>query len=265
MRSRLHGLLLRGAATVLPSGLGRVADALGRLSDGFVVTCFEDGRRVRVRLDDGYWIPAAFGRPYEPEVEATLSRFLQAGTRFVDCGANIGWWSAFAAVRVGAENVTAIEPASFAYRQLEANAAMNGRFRTIHAAVWSGEGEVEVAVDTYRHAWASAAEDVRDALYRTGFTTERVPAVTIDGLDFTAGPTVIKLDVEGAELAALEGATRTLSSHDVVVVLEEHGRSRQRLASGFLRSLGFQVEPCDHGPDDRADPSRGYNYVAFRP
>ena len=56
---------------------------------------------------------------YEPETARMLDLVLDADTLFVDCGANIGWWSAIAARRIGAPGrVIAIEASKSVFVRL---------------------------------------------------------------------------------------------------------------------------------------------------
>lgn len=259
-RAALHASTISVANRILPRGLGRFVDAAGWMSSGQIEVPFADGRTIRVSLADGYWVPAAFGRPYEPELADALTDLLDPGATFVDCGANIGWWSAFAAVRIGAENVMAIEASSTVLPLLVKNAQLNGGFKVIEAAVWSQRGQVEFATDPHRHAWSSAQPEVRDTLVESGFHVRSVPAVTLDSLGLSGTPIVIKLDVEGAEIAALQGAMDTLR-RGCVVIFEEHGRNPDAAVARYLRDVGYDVQPLglDGG---RTDAGRGYNFIA---
>lgn len=55
------------------------------------------------------------------------------------------------------------------------------------------------------------------------------------------GPTVVKIDVEGAEVAALRGMTETLRTHRPVVIVEVHsdqeGRVRQELSRAGYKTV----------------------------
>jgi hypothetical protein len=54
-----------------------------------------------------------------------------------------------------------------------------------------------------------------------------------EGAIDAARPVVVKLDVEGVEIAALQGAER-LSRRDAVFICEEHGADREHLVSRHL-------------------------------
>ena len=122
---RLYAWLSRGR------GLQRFAWELGRLAgtDASALVAV-DGVRLRVCLSDGYWVHLLFfaGR-YEPEIEAALVHVMRPRMPFIDCGANIGYWSLQAAVRHHAR-VIAIEPAATSFgRSRREREAKRGRRR----------------------------------------------------------------------------------------------------------------------------------------
>ena len=88
-----------------------------------------------MRLRDGYWTKLLLGQTYEPEFADLLARELVPDVAFLDCGANIGYWSVLASTRWGA-GVVAVEAAGDAYQQLVRNNILNGsRFTPLHGAV----------------------------------------------------------------------------------------------------------------------------------
>src|SRR5438128_1874466 len=82
------------------------------------------GTKLKIGLYDAYWLALLMRDPaYEPETARMLDLVLDADTLFVDCGANIGWWSAIAARRIGAPGrVIAIEASKSVFVRLTENA-----------------------------------------------------------------------------------------------------------------------------------------------
>jgi len=109
----------------------------------------------------------------------------------------------------------------------------------------------------------------------------RVPTTTIDQVTRRywpdERPLLIKLDVEGAESAALAGGTDTLANRDVVLIYEDHGSDPEHTSTRVVREdLGFRVYACtSNGPveigelDDvariKTDTVHGFNFLAFHP
>jgi hypothetical protein len=84
---------------------------------------------------------------------------------------------------------------------------------------------------------------------------------------------VVKLDVEGAEIPAVEGARKTLSERDVVFLFEDHGQDPTCKVSRHLMDMGMVVmSPGRRRPLEireiaalKIDPTRGFNFAACRP
>jgi FkbM family methyltransferase len=254
------------------------------------------GARLKIRLADGYWTRLLIpGYSYEPEIGATLARVLaQPDVFFLDCGANIGYWSVVLSRMLPAGRILAVEASPPNYAQLAENAALNeGKFQTVPAALWERDGEEAVIVShELRHAGSSIVER-RDKISVAGYTGYTVPTVTIDSLcdRYVPDPAaklpaakphaakiVIKLDVEGAEIPALHGARKVFAERQALLLYEEHGQDAECRVSAFvLNELGFTVFHC--GQDARCtpmrsledirrlkvDPHTGYNFVACAP
>jgi len=93
---------------------------------------------------------------------------------------------------------------------------------------------------------------------------------TLDEFGPFAGPTLLKLDVEGYEGKVLKGATRTLQSVDVIISeVSVARRTETELSLGaylsLLESLGFSVvNIAEISPFDRGGPIAYMDLVFVR-
>ena len=270
--ARLHLSMLRVAAAIARrfgiKGLGRFVGLIARATphDDFAVLRLDENARLKVFLRDAYWIaPLLRDHVYESDIGEVLEQVDWDDAAFIDCGANIGYWSAVVASRIRHPGrVVAIEASSAMYEQLHVNARLNGgRFEAVHAAVWHTAGEtVSFATDVDRHSWGSADAEVRSRLMEVGFESQSVPTVTVDGIladRITAQPNlvVVKLDVEGAEVAALQGATLALAGNSLLIY-EDHGRDRASEITKTVLELGMSIY---HGDGMGLRPIEGLNQV----
>lgn len=237
-----------------------------------------EGRQLRVPLNQGLWVYYLFGGiPYEPEVWFLLTRALDEYTLFVDCGANIGYWSVFASSRISdRRQVIAVEASPSTFKVLVANSLCNSdAFTCICGATWSASGVSKVLRVPVGHAPSGSLVET----FPGPTADEDVITVTIDELVSSAPKVpkiVLKLDVEGAEIEALRGARATLAA-ECMVVYEDHGSDLECRNSQFvLDELRMKVYYLH--PDARAvlikslsqirelkvEPWRGYNFVAVR-
>lgn len=248
-----------------------------------VVLKIGDRSRLKVYLRDGYWINLLFsGFEYEPEVAFILSHILREPSAcFLDCGANIGYWSIISSEIISRPGrVWAIEASPTMFKRLFENCELNdSRFECLPFAVWSSDGEIlEIVTHDQRHAGSSVVSR-QEKRKQPGYLCENAQSITLDAIvDRHIPPEleiVLKLDVEGAEIAALQGAERMLSKRKPLVIYEDHGNDSACLVSQYmLDELGMCVFFCDwrlsiHGISTlaevqrtKSDKRRGYNFLA---
>ncbi|HUP25442.1 MAG TPA: FkbM family methyltransferase [Thermoanaerobaculia bacterium] len=191
-------------------------------------------------------------KDFEPETVAVLCRLLRAGDRVVDVGATIGAITCLAASRVGpAGEVWAIEPDPANIAFLGSNIALNElpRVRVVPAAAGASTGTVEL----YQGGTGVTSSLVR----QSGLDSVRVPLVTLDSLRIETPVDLIKIDVEGAELAVLEGARETIRRSPQITLVVEWNPAKL-LAGGldplslpaWLEGAGFEFAMLDGGRGD---------------
>lgn len=186
-----------------------------------------------------YGQPDPNGVP-DPEVEL-VRLLLDQGDTFVDLGANVGLFTLVAAAAVGPEGrVIACEPSSATAAALRRNVAING-------FSWVDVREVAVADSVGSETFFSFPGDgsgmssLAPASAGLG-VTETVPVTTLDALippTEREGVTVVKVDVEGAEVRVLQGGDGILHSRepDLLIEVEPEHLARQGASVGELRAL----------------------------
>ena len=146
---------------------------------------------------------------WNAEEYAALKHQTPAGGTVLDIGANVGCYTLLFAGWVGdTGRVYAFEPAAASRAGLERHLFLNGladRVTVRREAVTDRSGSMPF-LDAGTHG------DNRLLTAATGETTN-VPATSIDEFCEAAAiaPDVIKIDIEGAELAALRGARHTIA------------------------------------------------------
>ena len=164
---------------------------------------------------------------YEPEVCAFLRRVLKPGATFIDCGANVGYFSVQAGALVGKDGrVVAIEANPETYKLLERNLKANNFGTAIQCAVTSRGGEVELFVPGSWDVYSSLrADSVVEGLPNHSYKVkgrkldELVEELALARVD------LIKIDVEGGELDVLNSATKLLARFRPFIVMEYGSRT----------------------------------------
>ena len=180
-----------------------------------------DGRVTVVRMKRGFELELderdplqrhmASEREYEPEVSWIYPYLLRTGDVMIDGGAHIGYLTLLGSSCVGTTgSVHSFEPVAGTHAALAANVARNNatnvRLNRIALGPAAGTLDLELPIDPQGDAilaWgATAIQAGRGAI-------ERVPLTTLDAYADAAklrSIRVLKLDLEGAELGALQGA-----------------------------------------------------------
>ena len=205
--------LTRMAVTYLPPkrrGL-RLADlsekALGR-PRRCVTGVHQTGARVLCDLTDSMQRSIFYTGTYEPTLTALIEAELQPGDVFLDIGANVGHYSLLAAKKLGAAaQVHAIEASRQTADLLRETVRRNqlGGTITVHQVAASDRsGQMVLATPA-----ESASFMGMRYLAPEGGAGEVVEVVRLDEY-LDVAPTVVKVDVEGADLRALIGMERLL-------------------------------------------------------
>lgn len=216
---------------------------------------------------------------FEPGVTNLVGKLLSCGDHFFDVGANIGYFSLLGAAQ-GAV-VHAFEPVPRLAASLSRNVALNKLERQVHivqSALSNRCGSATLYV-------AERADDGSHSLL-AGVEATAIQAITVGTttLDTYLGqknypiPTLIKLDVEGAEALVLDGARRTLEAATAPVWVFETG---DRLANQLGESAssvvtrfwdrGYRVFHVHSKPPFLVEVAKGAlsrelsEYVAIRP
>jgi FkbM family methyltransferase len=214
------------------------------------------------------WVDAMLRGAYEPVFAAALAETVRPGDVCYDLGAHIGYYSLLMARRAGpAGAVHAFEPYAPNAARLREHAARNANPERapIHAhpaaladttgtRALAGAGDGD-AVSTLAHL--DGTRGVIDPAWRArfaNFARRDVAVWRLDDWRAESGappPTVLKVDVEGSELAVLRGARETLAAARPVVLAELHNAGLAAECGAFLGALGYRVEvvACETGGD----------------
>lgn len=216
---------------------------------------------VPLRLDVGEWTTSGFyfaNVLYEPATVRYLAEHLTPGAVFVDVGANSGYFTMIAAGLVGPQgHVVAFEPNPSVRERLERNIERNGfrdRVRVSGCALSDRSAEhaqlfvpahdgFSTLVPTLTHAHeyleGAPAIDVHTRRFDDWIATAELDTVSL-----------MKVDVEGAELQVLAGMAGSLASGRIErLVLETAWASRahqQLVQRGYVPERLESVGPVDN-------------------
>jgi FkbM family methyltransferase len=168
---------------------------------------------------------------YEDRVLTLARKLVPDGGTFLDVGANVGFYTCGVGVDVVRRQgeVFAFEPVSPNRRRLGRNVALNGllgRVTVLPLALGDRRGRLVIRRVPHGGTGNAVGQNVlspwdRAEVDRQGWFTEEVDVVPLDEWSpRLSGCDVVKVDVEGADLLVLRGATATIARFRPVVLAE---------------------------------------------
>lgn len=187
-------------------------------------------------------------REYEPLETDVVRRHVRPGHHILDLGANIGYFTLLCARLVGETGrVTSFEPSPENFELLRKNVAENKYTNTV--LMRKGVSDTTETVRLYQPLRSMghhslAASDAGEPYVE--IETIRLDEFIDDRVDF------IKIDVEGAELKAMQGASGILAANRNIVIMTEYNPvALVRFGTPpedylrFLRDHGFTFQDID--------------------
>ena len=214
---------------------------------------FDDTRLLWIDLRDRYVSLGCLMDAYEPAETEFLRRILHEGDTFLDIGANVGWFTMLASTLVGPGGaIHAFEPRSQIATYLQRSVTLNGLddLVTVHPIGLSNESGAEALM------WEGASDNGGMASFARGecspdVVREDIAVRRLDDLGI-AGVSVVKIDVEGAERLALDGAAAMLARDRPIVLSEVYPWQLSRVSRctaqdyfDFFRGRGFSAYIVD--------------------
>jgi len=187
---------------------------------------------------------------YDPQMTNFIKAHVREGGVCWDVGAERGWFALLMGQIVGPRgNVDAFEAFSLTWTKLQANIALN-KFGWVHPynrAVSDRNGimaflpssEVEVTVDHLRFSSGYGyltSDSNPNSIEVEAITLDTHAEIQgIDHLDF------IKMDIEGAEIAALRGGEKVIQRFQPIIAIE-YNRAACRRAGSSWEELDHLLE-----------------------
>lgn len=171
------------------------------------------GRGLRMWLDLHHDTQLCLGL-YEREIQCWLTHLASRARTLIDVGAAQGYYTLYFLARTHAERVLSVEPAAETRLQLLRNLELNGlrddrRLRLLDAEAGARADAGELTLDGLR------SEIVR--------------------------PCLVKVDVDGGELAILKGGRELIEASGVSWLVEVHSAHLAAACASTLRQGGLEV------------------------
>lgn len=182
---------------------------------------------------------------FQPEIVRVFTRSIRPDRIFVDVGAHIGQYTLWAADYYRRHQVAehpvvfAFEPNPRTFSRLQRNISINSldSYVSAHELALSDRNGIAPfypAIEA-RSGGSSLASHAHDPYHAQSGDKITVTSMSLDNF-FQQQPLpaplgLVKMDIEGAELLALRGASTTLSTYRPAIILEVY--------SGWMKSFGY--------------------------
>lgn len=238
--------------TPVKKGKYRLADLAMSLSGELpeqIVVRTTDGRELAVNTANGSYRYIYYLGEYEEAITDVFRALVRPGDVCLDIGANMGWYTTLFQKLVGSNGVVhAFEPVPPTFERLARNVRMNRlqNVRLNDLALGDEEKDVELHIfDNLPDGHASIATFGQSDFQ--SFTSRMIMLDTYLEETRTDNVRLVKMDIEGAELMMLKGASRLFEQETVPVIEVEMALATTR-GFGYLPNdlIRFIREKADY-------------------
>lgn len=165
------------------------------------------------------------GKFFEPEIIETAKKYIKTNTAVLDLGANFGQMSIEFSKLVGESGrVYSVEAQNFVFNFLKKNIEANhcNNVTLLENAVYNKDGE-SLYFPPHDFSETSAFKGAPYsglALIANSKEGTEVKTITIDSLNIEMPISFMKVDVQGADLFAMQGAVKTILKHRPTIIFE---------------------------------------------
>jgi FkbM family methyltransferase len=176
---------------------------------------------------------------FEKEVVELAKKYIKKGTTVLDIGANFGQMSILFSEFVGGNGeVHSFDADDFIYEVLKKNIEANSRKNIIthFGAVHNKDNETLIFPEQDFVEFQSYGSYGIDYSTSTG---RKVPTITIDSLEIKEPISFIKIDIQGGDLQAMQGAVKTIQKNKMPIIFEYEYHFEDKFSMNFQQYVDF--------------------------
>jgi FkbM family methyltransferase len=228
----LAGWLRRSLNQAAPQGQVEITIAAGLLA-GYKMN-------LDLQTEKDYWLGT-----YEPELQKAAHDLVKGGMIIYDAGANIGYISLIFAHLCGpAGRVYSFEALPANLLRLQGNITLNQK-EAIIQIVPKAVIDTSRAVSFLAHSSTSMGKALGSAGRLEEYDQEiKVAGIALDDFVYQSknpAPDIIKMDIEGGEILAIDGMRRLLKEHKPLLLIELHGEKAAQVIWNVLTEAGYEI------------------------
>jgi len=196
------------------------------------------GHKIRL-TENSLWSPL-LGK-WEPAMQKIMVNVIKEGQVAYDLGANNGLHGLLMAGLVGKTGlVYNFEPLNENIDEIDENFKLNqySNYENVAAAIADKEGTERFIITAHhKQGFISNEQPAAEA------NTVEVKTTTLDNFirGGNRGPSFMKIDIEGAEGAALRGFSSTIGKYQPLMIIELHNPKQDMEVGDFLKANKYSV------------------------
>jgi FkbM family methyltransferase len=179
------------------------------------------------------------GKVFEPEIVETAKCFIKENSVVLDVGANFGQMSLLFSKMVGDDGIVyAFEADDYIFEILKKNIETNGckNIIPVFGAVYDQSGtEMFFPKQDFKRFAAYGSYGI----VPKASSGRVVESLMIDDLDFPKPVSFMKVDVQGSDLFAMQGAKRTIEKHKMAILFEFEQQFQEEFGTSFQNYVDF--------------------------
>ena len=178
------------------------------------------------------------GNIFDEPIYEVAKRYIKPGTTVLDVGSNFGQMAVLFSKLVGDEGVVhAFEADDFVYSVLMKNIAENSQnIISYFGAVHNRRDETLFFPVQDFERFSTYGSYGIDYVYGKG---RPVKSIMIDDLDFEKPVSFMKIDIQGGDLLAMQGAIKTIAKYKMPIVFEYEYLFEEELNLSFQEYVDF--------------------------
>lgn len=198
------------------------------------------GYRIRL-TENSLWSPLIGN--WEPAMQKIMVNVIRPGDVVYDLGANNGLHGLLMAGLTGGTTIYNFEPFPDNIAEINENYGFNNitNYENVRAAVADRTGDQVFDLGQHHKQGSIVEESAASG------NSIRVPVISLD--DFIKngkpGPNFIKMDIEGAEGAALNGFSENIDRFRPLMIIELHNPEQDKIVGNFLQQHQYTAYRFD--------------------
>jgi len=177
---------------------------------------------------------------FDKEVVDLASRYIESGTTVLDVGANFGQMSILFSNMVGDEGkVHSFDADDWVFQIFQKNIAANSKENIIVPHFGAVHNIDNITLIFPEQNFVKFDSYGSYGIDYTATTGRKVKSITIDSLNIQGPISFMKIDIQGGDLQAMQGAVKTIEKNNMAILFEYEYQLEDKYSMKFQDYIDF--------------------------